>query len=150
MSGYTRTPITMSQATDRNTKCYTIDFYAMTLCFSYETCVAFHSRNGGLRTPDSFSRTTGRHLNETGWKRLSTAETHAEFEARLSEEVANEMRVQTEGDARAQLDGLTEDMAEMHKLLDSLITHTVGCDTKAMRNLRKFALDAVTKVGEPQ
>jgi hypothetical protein len=51
-----------------NGKAHTVEIGQVTLYFSYETCIAVHTGNQGLRLANSWGVTTGRHFNVLGCK----------------------------------------------------------------------------------
>lgn len=53
----------------RNTTCYTVYIDSVALLFSYGTLVGVSTPDETLRAPPgAYSRTTGRHINESGFE----------------------------------------------------------------------------------
>lgn len=63
-------PFQFNEATSRNTKCYWLRVAGITCMISYETVMAANFYDGvryrAIRRDRSYSKTTGRHLDDTG------------------------------------------------------------------------------------
>lgn len=74
--------IRFGNATNRNTKCYTLDVGYVHMIISYETVVAARYKTERIRRGDDWGPTTKRHMNETGVDGFDKLD-EDEFEARL-------------------------------------------------------------------
>jgi hypothetical protein len=58
--------LSFRHATNRNTKCYSINIAGSSFIVSYDTIIACRTDEGACRIENSWGPTTGRHMNDTG------------------------------------------------------------------------------------